>query len=73
MSVAEQIVDRLPELTENSRIRLLEYLEFLAYQQQKDSNTGLQIAKERSAAFDAGKTKPLTKKEFWDHLKQKLG
>ena len=73
MSVADQILQRLPELSEKSRIKLLEYLEFLTYQEQQAADAGLEIAQERAAAYDAGHTQPLTKQAFWEQLQQKLG
>ena len=73
MSVAEQIIHKLQQLPESGMQKILEYIEFLEYQQQKNSDPGLQIAIERSEAFAEGKTSPLSKKEFWEQLQQKLG
>lgn len=73
MSAAEKIIQKLQEMPESSILKILEYMEFLEYQQQKESDKGLQVAKERSEAYDRGKTNPLTKKEFWDQLKKNLG
>ena len=73
MSTAEKIIHKLESLEEDRLVKLLEYIEFLAYQQDKEKDEGLQVAKDRSDAFDQGNTQPLSKKEFWNNLQKKLG
>ena len=73
MSIEEKIVQKLQNLDHTILLKVLEYLEFLEYQKLKEEDPGLKTAVERSNLFDQGKTKPLTKEEFWDELKRKLG
>ena len=72
MSITDQIIQRLHTLGEDRLVKLLEYIDFLAYQQEKEKDQGLQIAKERSQLYEQGKTQPISKEEFWQNLQNKL-
>lgn len=75
MSISEKIIQKLDKLKlpEDKMKMILDYIDFMEYQEWKEKDLGLNIAKERSEAYEQGKSHPISKQEFWENLKKRLG